>query len=40
MIVPPAKTVEEAEQRLKEKEHECDDRWFCHKPNPAKGSYV
>ncbi len=35
VIVPPAKTVAEAEERLKSQDHECYDWWFCHKPNPA-----
>ncbi len=34
VIVPPAKTVDEAAQRLKA--YECYDWWFCHKPNPEK----
>lgn len=29
VIIPPAKDVETAKQRLKE--HECYDWWFCHK---------
>ncbi|NPA30687.1 MAG: peroxiredoxin [Chloroflexi bacterium] len=35
VIVPPATTVAEAEQRLQNPEFECYDWWFCHKPNPA-----
>ena len=35
VIVPPATTVAQAEARLKSKDHECYDWWFCHKPNPA-----
>jgi len=34
LIVPPAKSVEEARKRLeaaKRGEHECFDWWFCHK---------
>ena len=30
VIIPPAKTVKDAEARLKE--HDCYDWWFCHKP--------
>ena len=31
VIVPPAKDVQTAKQRLESKEHECYDWWFCHK---------
>ncbi len=31
VIVPPAKTVKDAEKRLKSKDHECYDWWLCHK---------
>lgn len=33
VIVPPASTVKEAEERLKQ--YECYDWWFCHKPGSA-----
>jgi peroxiredoxin (alkyl hydroperoxide reductase subunit C) len=33
LIVPPAKTVQDAKARLKSKEYECFDWWFCHKEN-------
>ncbi len=31
VIVPPAKTVADAEKRMKSKEYECYDWWLCHK---------
>ena len=31
VIIPPAKDVQTAKQRLESKEHECYDWWFCHK---------
>ncbi len=32
VIVPPAKDIKTAEQRKNDKEYECYDWWFCHKP--------
>lgn len=31
VIIPPAKDVKTAEERLKSKEYECYDWWLCHK---------
>ncbi len=31
VIVPPAKTVEDAKKRLEDKTHTCEDWWLCHK---------
>ncbi|UYP46810.1 Peroxiredoxin [Candidatus Lokiarchaeum ossiferum] len=31
VIVPPAKDVKTAKERLKSKDHECYDWWLCHK---------
>ncbi len=33
LIVPPAKTRQDAKARLKDKTIECYDWWFCHKEN-------
>jgi peroxiredoxin (alkyl hydroperoxide reductase subunit C) len=33
LIVPPAKTVQDAKARLQDKTIECYDWWFCHKEN-------
>ncbi|MCK4414865.1 MAG: peroxiredoxin [Candidatus Eisenbacteria sp.] len=32
IIVPPAKDQRTAQERLKTKEYDCYDWWFCHKP--------
>jgi len=32
IIIPPAKDVKTADQRLNDKNFECYDWWFCHKP--------
>ncbi len=32
VIVPPAGDVATAEKRMQDKEYECYDWWFCHKP--------
>jgi peroxiredoxin (alkyl hydroperoxide reductase subunit C) len=31
VIIPPAKTVDEAKERLESKDYECYDWWLCHK---------
>ena len=31
VIIPPAKDVKTAKERLKSKEFECYDWWLCHK---------
>lgn len=31
VIVPPAKTEQEAKERLQSKDHQCYDWWLCHK---------